>query len=200
MSAVRWLEDKWEDRQRDILDIMSCVRFGNIAPWQLVDIKRNPENPEFLKLTSMPAICKMVDDGLAYVNRHLFVLIKMYFKSGRFVIIKYWYGQENDDFQHWNNILGLQEPPARNWSGMDKTYFTFREFLIYLDQYRRAQMMERSKPKEKKRNSSTVENKTSPDNSFERVPPKIPTMDDFLSSRKSVGSNQVNKQIDHVPS
>lgn len=71
MSAIRWLKHKWQDRQGDILDIMACVRFGNIAPWQLVDIKRNPENPDFLKLTSIPEICKMIDDGLAFVIFYL---------------------------------------------------------------------------------------------------------------------------------
>ncbi|KAK4875627.1 hypothetical protein RN001_012049 [Aquatica leii] len=169
MSAIRWLKHKWQERQDDVLDIMTCVRFGNIAPWQLVDIKRNPENPDFLRLASIPEICKMIDDGLA------------------FVIIKYWYGQENDDFQHWNNILGLQEPPARNWSGMDKTYFTYREFLIYLDQYRRNQIMEKSKPRDKK-HSMSVERKATVKPEGDKWAPRIPTMDEFLSTRKSRGA------------
>nr|CAI5867220.1 unnamed protein product [Callosobruchus analis] len=111
MSGVRWLKHNWHDRACYTHEILECVRFGNIAPWQLVDIKRNPENPDFMELAKDPKICKMIDDGLAYV------------------IIKYWYGQENDDFQHWNSVLGLNEPPPRNWSGSDKTYFTYREDL-----------------------------------------------------------------------
>lgn len=97
----------------------------------------------------------------------------------RFVIIKHWYDHDNDDFQHWNSVLGLQEPPARNWSGLDKTYFTYREFLIYLDQYRRNQLIEKSKPRmnhEKKLGapSGTVMSPEEP----------VPSMEDFLSKKK----------------
>ncbi|KAJ3626674.1 hypothetical protein MTP99_017153 [Tenebrio molitor] len=163
MSAVRWLKYDWTNRDKNKYEVLSCVRFGNIAPWQLVDIKRNPENPEFMELAKDSAICKLIDDGLA------------------FVIIKYWYGQENDDFQHWNSVLGLQEPPPRNWSGLDKTYFTYREFLIYLDQYRRNQLIEKSKPRtshDKKigAGSGTVMSPGEP----------VPSMEDFLSKKKIV--------------
>ncbi|XP_066248178.1 uncharacterized protein [Euwallacea similis] len=129
MAAVRWLKYDFENRDAHKYEVLDCVRFGNIAPWQLVDIKRNPENPDFMELTKDIRICKMIDDGLAYV------------------IIKYWYGQETEDFQHWNMVLALEEPAARNWNGPDKTYFTFREFLIYLDQYRRNQLIEKNKLK-----------------------------------------------------
>lgn len=112
------------------------------------------------------------------------------FYINRFVIIKYWYGQENDDYQHWNSILALKEPPARNWSGMDKTYFTYREFLIYLDQYRRTQMIEKSKPKERRMKHDAI---TSPNTSMEKLPPKVPTMDEFLTSRKGVTGSQPKK-------
>lgn len=64
MSAVRWLMYDWEDRKKYMLEVLRCVRFGLIAPWQLVDIKRNPENPEFIELMSYPEVQKMVDDGL----------------------------------------------------------------------------------------------------------------------------------------
>lgn len=65
MSAVRWLMHDWENRKKHMLEVLKCVRFGLIAPWQLVDVKRNPENPEFMELMSYPEIQKMVDDGLA---------------------------------------------------------------------------------------------------------------------------------------
>ncbi|XP_064210726.1 uncharacterized protein LOC660622 isoform X1 [Tribolium castaneum] len=163
MSAVRWLKYDWANRDKYKYEVLKCVRFGNIAAWQLVDIKRNPENPEFMELAKDPAICKLIDDGLA------------------FVIIKHWYDHDNDDFQHWNSVLGLQEPPARNWSGLDKTYFTYREFLIYLDQYRRNQLIEKSKPRmnhEKKLGapSGTVMSPEEP----------VPSMEDFLSKKKAL--------------
>lgn len=65
MSAVRWLKHDWESRDQYKVQLLSSVRFGNIAPWQLVDIKRNPDNPDFKELAKDPDICKMIDDGLA---------------------------------------------------------------------------------------------------------------------------------------
>nr|CAH7721510.1 unnamed protein product [Callosobruchus chinensis] len=167
---IRWLKHNWQDRACYTHEILECVRFGNIAPWQLVDIKRNPENPDFMELAKDSKICKMIDDGLAYV------------------IIKYWYGQENDDFQHWNSALGLNEPPPRNWSGSDKTYFTYREFLIYLDQYRRNQLIERNKrlsPEFKGAGSSRDLRKQFPNTDKS---PRVPTMEEFLSKKKETAA------------
>ncbi|XP_047344829.1 uncharacterized protein LOC124947140 [Vespa velutina] len=124
MSAVRWLMHDWENRKKHMLEVLKCVRFGLIAPWQLVDVKRNPENPEFMELMSYPEIQKMVDDGLA------------------FVIIKYWYGNQTEDYYHWIDLLGLSEPTNRNWAGKDKNYVTYREFLLYLEEYQKTKISE----------------------------------------------------------
>ncbi|XP_030768375.1 uncharacterized protein LOC115891916 [Sitophilus oryzae] len=174
MSAVRWLKYDWQNRDKYKYEVLECVRFGNIAPWQLVDIKRNPENPDFMELAKDLRICKMIDDGLA------------------FVIIKYWYGQENSDFQHWNTVLGLQEPATRNWTGLERSYLTFREFLIYLDQYRRNQLIEKNKPKvaEKGERKGREEKYLS-----QRSTPRVPTMEEFLAKRKSGGTKKVNKVV-----
>lgn len=66
MSAVRWLKHDWKNRDCFKYEVLECVRFGNIAPWQLVDIKKNSENPDFLELANDAKICKMIDDGLKY--------------------------------------------------------------------------------------------------------------------------------------
>ncbi|XP_054006973.1 uncharacterized protein LOC128891506 [Hylaeus anthracinus] len=124
MSAVRWLMHDWDNRKQQMLEVLKCVRFGLIAPWQLVDVKRNPENPEFMELMSFPEVQKMVDDGLA------------------FVIIKYWYGNQTEDYYHWIDLLGLTEPTNRNWAGEDKNYVTYREFLLYLDEYQKTKISE----------------------------------------------------------
>ncbi|KAK9295619.1 hypothetical protein QLX08_010110 [Tetragonisca angustula] len=124
MSAVRWLMHDWANRKQHMLEVLKCVRFGLIAPWQLVDVKRNPENPEFMELMSSPEVQKMVDDGLA------------------FVIIKYWYGNQTEDYYHWIDLLGLTEPTNRNWAGEDKNYVTYREFLLYLEEYQRTKTSE----------------------------------------------------------
>ncbi|XP_043787863.1 uncharacterized protein LOC122712356 [Apis laboriosa] len=127
MSAVRWLMHDWANRKENMLEVLKCVRFGLIAPWQLVDVKRNPENPEFMELMSSPDVQKMVDDGLA------------------FVIIKYWYGNQTEDYYHWIDLLGLTEPTNRNWAGEDKNYVTYREFLLYLEEYQKTKLSELKK-------------------------------------------------------
>lgn len=65
MAGVRWLYRDWETRHNFAVDVMRCVRFGLISPWQLVDIKRNPDNAEILEIVNEPEVQQMVDDGLA---------------------------------------------------------------------------------------------------------------------------------------
>nr|CAD7264354.1 unnamed protein product [Timema shepardi] len=66
MCGVRWLMHDWERRKKHALELMRCVRFGLITPWQLVDINRNPSNPEFLRVTSIPEVRALIEDGLSY--------------------------------------------------------------------------------------------------------------------------------------
>ncbi|XP_022203596.2 uncharacterized protein LOC111060247 isoform X2 [Nilaparvata lugens] len=118
MSGVRWLMSDWQARSAHLVEIMRCVRFGLIAPWQLVDIRRNPESPEFIEVTKHPDVSKMVEDGLA------------------FAIIKYWYGHESHEYNHWIDLLGLSEPASRNWAGTEKRYLAYKEFIEELNCYR----------------------------------------------------------------
>ncbi|XP_038215291.1 uncharacterized protein LOC119834847 [Zerene cesonia] len=117
MAGVRWLYGDWNLRKRFAVDVMRCVRFGLISPWQLVDIKRNPENAEILEIVNDSEVQQMVDDGLAYV------------------IIKYWYGNNSKNYYHWIDVLGLSEPTERNWIGEEKNHVTYKEFLKYLEQF-----------------------------------------------------------------
>nr|CAD7601549.1 unnamed protein product [Timema genevievae] len=54
------------DNLRQHAEAARCVRFGLIEPWQLVDINRNPSNPEFLRVTSIPEVRAQIEDGLSY--------------------------------------------------------------------------------------------------------------------------------------
>ncbi|KAJ4440170.1 hypothetical protein ANN_08308 [Periplaneta americana] len=65
MSAVRWLMHDWKRRQKHLIEVMTCIRFGLCAPWQLIDIQRNPENPEFVELMSNADVQKLVEEGVA---------------------------------------------------------------------------------------------------------------------------------------
>lgn len=40
--------------------------------------------------------------------------------SFRYVIIKYWYGNNSKNYYHWIDVLGLTEPADRNWIGEEK--------------------------------------------------------------------------------
>ncbi|XP_072944216.1 uncharacterized protein [Epargyreus clarus] len=117
MAGVRWLHGDWSSRSCFAIDVMRCVRFGLISPWQLVDIKRNPDNAEILEIVNEPEVQQMVDDGLAYV------------------IIKYWYGNNSNNYYHWIDVLGLTEPAERNWIGEEKNHVTYQDFLNYLEQF-----------------------------------------------------------------
>lgn len=58
-------------------------------------------------------------------------------------------------------------------------------------------MMEKSHPKERKKKFQT-ESIASPSSSIDKLPPKIPTMDEFLSSRK--GASNQPKKVNNVVS
>ncbi|KAJ2952957.1 hypothetical protein O0L34_g7330 [Tuta absoluta] len=117
MAGVRWLYGDWQARRCHAVDVMRCVRFGLISPWQLVDIKRNPDNAEILEIVNETEVQQMVDDGLAYV------------------IIKYWYGNNSKNYYHWLDVLGLSEPAERNWIGEETNHVTYKDFLKYLEQF-----------------------------------------------------------------
>lgn len=65
MSAARWLDYDWPLRKRYLLDVMNCVRFGLITPWQLIELKQNADSPEIQRLVDFPQVQKMIDDALS---------------------------------------------------------------------------------------------------------------------------------------
>lgn len=104
-----------------------------------------------------------------------------------FVIIKYWYGHKNDDFQHWLDVLGLEEPAHRNLSGEEKNYVTYKQFLEYLDVYRNEAIMEKTLPKvAKKARNRSRNSQANVTESVKSLKHTIPTMDEMLASRKTV--------------
>lgn len=65
MVAVRWLNYDWNNRQKSMLEIIECVRFGLMPPWFLVDLKRNNHCRELQKILDNKEVIKMIDDGLS---------------------------------------------------------------------------------------------------------------------------------------
>lgn len=49
----------------------------------------------------------------------------------RYVIIKYWYGNNSKNYYHWIDVLGLTEPAERNWIGEEMVRRHY--FIISLD-------------------------------------------------------------------
>lgn len=129
MAAVRWLNHNWEEREKYLLDLIGCVRFGLMTPWQLVELRKNTDSPEIQKVVNCTDVQKMIDDGLSYVTT------------------KYWYASNSENLFHLMERLNLTEPVERQWI-KDKTwsenfecpnqmYSCYRSFLEYLDMIRK---------------------------------------------------------------
>uniref|UniRef100_A0A1B6C9Z2 BTB domain-containing protein n=1 Tax=Clastoptera arizonana TaxID=38151 RepID=A0A1B6C9Z2_9HEMI len=129
MCGVRWLMHDWDTRSQYLVSVMRCIRFGLIAPWQLVDITRNPKSEEFLIITKDPKVSKMIEDGLA------------------FAIIKYRGGQGCGDYNNCTDAFGLPEPPGRNWTGTEKNYYCYQDFLDDLESLKEMHKLERKQLK-----------------------------------------------------
>lgn len=65
MSAAKWLLENWDERKKYLPRVMTCVRFGLMNPPELIDIRKNPESPEFLRITEDTRIQKFIEDGMA---------------------------------------------------------------------------------------------------------------------------------------
>ncbi|XP_037920056.1 uncharacterized protein LOC119657284 isoform X2 [Hermetia illucens] len=128
MAAVRWLNFNWADREQYMLEVMGCVRFGLMTPWQLVELRRNSDSPEIQRVVESGAVQKMIDDGLSYVTT------------------KYWYASNSENLFHFMERLNLTEPVERQWV-RDKTwsehfecpnqmYSSYNSFLEYLEMIR----------------------------------------------------------------
>lgn len=65
MVAVRWLSYDWPSRESYLLKVISCVRFGLMPPWLLVDLRRNQHCTELQRILENRDVVKMIDDGLS---------------------------------------------------------------------------------------------------------------------------------------
>ncbi|KAL1459079.1 hypothetical protein WDU94_011088 [Cyamophila willieti] len=111
MSGIRWLMGNFAERRTHINRIMDCVRFGNMSPLQLVEIRRNQDSHEILEVVREPGVQKMIEEGLSY----------SVFKD-----------QYKDDVAAYKKLitsLRLDEPEPRNWAGQDQSYKSYKDFL-----------------------------------------------------------------------
>uniref|UniRef100_A0A1B6D328 BTB domain-containing protein n=1 Tax=Clastoptera arizonana TaxID=38151 RepID=A0A1B6D328_9HEMI len=134
-SGIRWLFHDWEKRKENLIEIMSCVRFGLIANWQLIDILRNPIIEEYKSIRNSKEVCSMISDGLAYA------------------VLEEFQGNE-EKFKQKINSNRLTQPVTRNWENKntykDKKYQDYQDFLIKL------QVIRKSVKRENKRSRSAI--------------------------------------------
>lgn len=83
LSAIRWLEYDWNSRKDSMLDVIKCVRFGLMTPWQLVELERGAVSQEMEKIVQHPDVRKMIEDGLSLV---LSIIIIFYYNSTDFFL------------------------------------------------------------------------------------------------------------------
>ena len=65
MSAVGWLMYDWQHHKVYVNNVIVCIQFGHLAPWQLHDVQCDPTNPEFIQVTSFTEVKELIEDGLA---------------------------------------------------------------------------------------------------------------------------------------
>lgn len=65
-SALKWLNHNWEDREEYAMDVMKCVRFTLMAPWELTELRKNNKSLEVQKITIIRGVLEMIDKALRY--------------------------------------------------------------------------------------------------------------------------------------
>lgn len=63
-SAVIWLFNNWELRQRFVLEVMSCIRFNLMTPWELSEILNNNKSIEVEKIIKIAGVLEMIHKAL----------------------------------------------------------------------------------------------------------------------------------------
>lgn len=60
-SALKWLDHNWEDRKGNAIELMGCVRFSLMLPWELTDLRTNNKSLVVQKVTEIPEVLEMID-------------------------------------------------------------------------------------------------------------------------------------------
>lgn len=62
-SALTWLFNNWEERQKFVLEVMNCVRFILMAPWELSEILNN-KRIEVQNIKNIDGFSALIDKAL----------------------------------------------------------------------------------------------------------------------------------------
>lgn len=71
MAALRWLMCDWERRKRDVVKIMSAIRFQLMPSWYLISLKAQQSHAVLKEIYELDAVLAMINAGLSYsVTQH----------------------------------------------------------------------------------------------------------------------------------
>lgn len=66
-AGLRWIFYDWDTRHTDTVQVMTCIRFALIPPWQLVEFSRKSDCSEIAEIMKYPEVQKMIRDSLDYI-------------------------------------------------------------------------------------------------------------------------------------
>ncbi|XP_017850022.1 kelch-like protein 40b [Drosophila busckii] len=128
MSALRWLNHNWPQREPLIQPVMQCVRFALVPPWLLVKLHAPNGNPELNRIMALPQVVQLIHDGIGYTTTRLC------------------YGNDLQAFRQHLERFGMRSPLPRRWiydpacqyhhrlNCQIKQQLQLRQFLAYLKQ------------------------------------------------------------------
>ncbi|KRJ98384.1 uncharacterized protein LOC26535742 [Drosophila yakuba] len=135
MAAARWLSHHWPQRQGNITDAVSSIRFGLIPPWLLIRLQKPDVTSVGVgRIVAHPIVRQAIHDGIAYTTTRLF------------------YGADREAFKLYLHKTGVKPPAQRTWiydrkcpyhhrmqcrNTLDLTYDAFLEYLNYLQRQHR---------------------------------------------------------------
>lgn len=64
-AAIRWLQHEWPQRHKSVTRLMKCVRFELMNSWQLVELKKYPQ--EFKHIFKIPEVQEIIDTALSSI-------------------------------------------------------------------------------------------------------------------------------------
>lgn len=70
-SGLKWLVHNWEERKPNVMNIMECIRFTLMTPWELTELRKNNKSLKVQMVTVFPGVLELIDNALTFVNQKL---------------------------------------------------------------------------------------------------------------------------------
>nr|AAN71108.1 AT27059p [Drosophila melanogaster] len=135
MAAARWLSHHWPQREENVTDVVSSIRFGLIPPWLLIRLQKPDVTSVGVgRIVAQPIVRQAIHEGIAYTTTRMF------------------YGKDREAFKHYLHKACVKPPVQRTWiydrkcpyhhrmqcrNTVDLTYDAFLEYLNYTQRQHR---------------------------------------------------------------